>query len=434
MVYKCGLEFGGRFTRRVRFENTIVTNSATILRGAPRGAAVLSAVVAMLLLAGCTEESAEPVTPVPDPIVLPMPEIAPAVWDARGRIVSEEPLTDVDPQLLDKMGEGRRAVYRSASGISGAGTEVSGTFFVPKGTPPPGGWPVISLAHGTTGLVTECAPSETTDLRGFGASVAALLAGGLAVAFTDYEGLGLPGTHPFLEPRTAAFNVIDAVRALRALYPDVSARWLAMGHSQGGQAAWSADEVNSFYGGGLNLVGAFALAPAANLAPMPELADRGRLTNGQLALMPMVVVGAQRSFPAGSIDQLRHGETLRNKDVLIGCTDESQRQRERVLRPADVKPNSRTDVIALTDSLRKLALPKAPLSAPMLVMVGSDDEVMPPRWIRTSVARSCQLGGQILFRELPGVGHGGVGPDEEAVAWMNDRFAGAPAPSNCAEL
>ena len=48
------------------------------------------------------------------------------------------------------LGEAWRAVYTSVSGVDGGIREVSGAFFVPRGTPPENGWPVISLAHGTT--------------------------------------------------------------------------------------------------------------------------------------------------------------------------------------------------------------------------------------------------------------------------------------------
>jgi len=33
---------------------------------------------------------------------------------------------------------------------------------IPKGTPPPGGWPVIRWANGTTGNAPQCAPSPFT--------------------------------------------------------------------------------------------------------------------------------------------------------------------------------------------------------------------------------------------------------------------------------
>ena len=64
---------------------------------------------------------------------------------------------------------------------------------------------------------------------------------------------------------TAAFNTIDAVRAMRDISATVSARWMAVGYSQGGQAVWAANELNSYYGNDLQLQGSVALAPAANL-------------------------------------------------------------------------------------------------------------------------------------------------------------------------
>ena len=100
--------------------------------------------------------------------------------------------------------------------------EVSGAFFVPRGTPPENGWPVISLAHGTTGIGHDCGPSRQPDLMGYAPMIQSFLADKYAVALTDYEGLGESGSHPYLEPRTAAFNTIDAVRAMRDISPTVS--------------------------------------------------------------------------------------------------------------------------------------------------------------------------------------------------------------------
>src|SRR4051812_23688017 len=37
---------------------------------------------------------------------------------------------------------------------------VTGTIYYPTDRPPPGGWPVVSWAHGTSGLSSSCAPSR----------------------------------------------------------------------------------------------------------------------------------------------------------------------------------------------------------------------------------------------------------------------------------
>ncbi len=121
-------------------------------------------------------------------------------------------------------------------------------------------WPMAPPAS-----AHDCGPSRQPDLMGYAPLIQSFLADKYAVALTDYEGLGESGSHPYLEPRTEAFNTVDAVRAMRAISATVSARWMAVGYSQGGQAAWAANELNSYYGNDLQLQGSVALAPAANL-------------------------------------------------------------------------------------------------------------------------------------------------------------------------
>ena len=365
------------------------------------------------------------------PIATPMPLIDPGAWLARGEVLAQDPMATLVPLDGDALGEVRRATYRSISGLSGAGTEVTGTFFVPKGTPPPGGWPVIAIAHSTTGMTTDCAPSLHDDLLGFAPSVALALSTGKAVALTDYEGLGGPGVHPYLEPRTEGFNVIDSVRALRAIFPDVSTQWLALGHSQGGQAAWAANEMNAFYGDGLNLVGVVALAPAANVSGLAELAYREQLTPQQLAVMSMVVSGAQFAHPGVPTENLLHGATLEHRELLIGCSPERAVAVSTLPNAADAKPSTRADANSLATSLQKMALPMGKTSAPMLVAFGSSDEVVLAPWVREAVERSCALGATIESLEVQGASHAGVGENDFVRKWIDDRFAGEPAGTNC---
>jgi alpha-beta hydrolase superfamily lysophospholipase len=388
-----------------------------------------------------------PSAPDAAPIVVPLPDVAADVWESRGHVVHQEPY--VDPPLEDRdsvLGEAWRAVYTSVSGVDGGRREVSGAFFVPRGIPPKNGWPVISLAHGTTGIGHNCGPSRQPDLMGYSPMIDALLAVKYAVAVSDYEGLGEGGSHPYLEPRTAAFNTIDAVRAMRDISPTVSARWVAVGFSQGGQAVWAANELNSYYGNDLQLQGSVALAPAANVTGVADLVWSGSLTQDQRARIPLLIVGLARYNPDLNEDSFLHGSAEFYRGQLSRCEPTGSHSEntppapipwravvDRLREANDVKPDTPQDVAKLRDALRRVALPQRPLDKPMLVINGEDDAVVLPDWVRSAVSRSCALGGRIEYLQIPDAGHEEVTskPAHTVERWIADRFAGTAPPSNC---
>jgi hypothetical protein len=336
---------------------------------------------------------------------------------------------------LDKsvVGESWHAVYTSTSGVSGDSRPVSGTFFTPHGAPPDGGWPTVSLAHGTTGIESNCAPSSDSGLSGYLANIEAFLRAGYAVAFSDYEGLGTPGAHPYLEPRTAAFNIIDAVRALRALSPAVSPNWVAVGVSQGGQAAWAADELNSFYGDRLHLVGSVAVAPAVNLSALADMAWNKTLSRDQQTYYPLLVVGLARYDTRVREKALLHGRVEANLAAMTSCESPVRPAESRWQVAVDLKPRSLSAASSLRDALRGIALPQRPLSEPLLVINGMQDDLVLPQWVSEAVTECCRLGGRIDHIELPDAGHTDLTADLDHVIldWIADRFDLVAAPSNC---
>ena len=114
---------------------------------------------------------------------------------------------------------------------------VSGAVFMPAGTPPPGGWPVTSWAHGTVGVADVCAPSTAGRSQRDIDYLSAWLGVGYAIVATDYEGLGTPGPHPYLDGESEAYATIDVFRAARRIDKRLAKRWMAVGQSQGAQAA-----------------------------------------------------------------------------------------------------------------------------------------------------------------------------------------------------
>ncbi|WP_169590905.1 lipase family protein [Antrihabitans stalactiti] len=363
----------------------------------------------------------------------PLPAIAANVLAQRGTIVESKP-AQLPDDVMAKIGQASTVVYRSVSGYDGKASEVAGTVFVPKGSPPDGGWPVIAYAHVTTGTTVDCGPSLSADLRGTASSIAPIVESGFAVAMTDYQGLGHPGGHPYLEPKTAAFDVIDSVRALRNVYPNVSTRWLAFGSSQGGQAAWAANEYAADYGTGLDFLGSISIAPPADFTGYAVAAESETLTPGQILFMPLIIAGLQVVHPDLQPSDYLRGVALNDQLALTSCTTPEAANKKALfgeLNSAQVRPSSKEAADRLVGWLKDSALPQRRASGPMFVVNGSLDDVVLPAWVSSAVSRACEAGDTIIHREIADRGHTDVDGGEEMYAWIRDRFTGAEAPSNC---
>ena len=83
-----------------------------------------------------------------------------------GSLVSASAMTDFGRTTDGRSVRSARVIYRSTSGDDGSPTVVSGTVFTPLGQPPSGGWPVVSLGHGTLGWQEDCGPSLSVSLLG----------------------------------------------------------------------------------------------------------------------------------------------------------------------------------------------------------------------------------------------------------------------------
>ncbi|WP_256981056.1 MULTISPECIES: lipase family protein [unclassified Rhodococcus (in: high G+C Gram-positive bacteria)] len=349
-----------------------------------------------------------------------------------GSIVSAETMPNLPIQVRLSGVNAARVVYRSVQ--PGVGErEVSGTVFTPSGEAPEGGWPVISYAHGTTGIEQACAPSRSASLLGASALVQGYTTAGFAVAITDYEGLGHPGNHAYLDNITAGYDVIDAVRALRTVFPDVGTQWAAFGGSQGGGAAWAANELADSYAPELDLVGAVALAPGANMVGLVDKAIAGTLTDDQGPLLQWVLESLARRDPALNLDDYRSGDAAQDWAALTGCTPDKAGAREDAvhrLGDKDFAPKSDAAADALRRALAAMAVPQGPASAPMLVAYGDADTYIDAAWTDAALEQACGYGDIITIDRQAGRGHGDVNGDA-VNQWIGDRFAGVPAQNDC---
>lgn len=385
----------------------------------------LAATAALLLLRPFDEPTG---TGQPEPVAT-----ADLSGSGNGSLISAMTMPGFAATEDGRMVESARVTYRSTNGDTGEQTVVTGSVFTPPGSPPSGGWPVIAFGHGTTGIDEACAPSLSDTLLGGASLIVGLAQAGYAVALADFQGLGAPGVHPYTDSRTAALNMIDAVRALRHTFPDVSNRYAAVGGSQGGGAAWAVDEQARAYAPDLDLVGALAFVPAADVAGIVDKAQAGTMTSDQQLAFFGIVESLARLHGDVNRDAFRRGVAAAQWDSLTACSGPKAEGREsaaKELTPADSTPTDPTAADRVRQVLRGWAVGDKPLAAPLLVVYAGQDTFIDPQWTTGAVARACALGGTVEAELQPDKGHGDV--DVAArVQWLADRFAGEPTTGNC---
>lgn len=340
-----------------------------------------------------------------------------------------EPGDLIRTQELEASGDGPRSLrimYRSVDS-TGADRAVTGTVTIPEGEAPVGGWPVLSSAHGTTGIAAPCAPSRwSTEAPSYG------LDGVVAVA-TDYIGLGPVGElHPYLSGIDEGRSVIDAVRAVQAL-PDVDASttWVGWGHSQGGHAALWANELAEAYAPELDLRGTAVLAPAAELTKVYGPVDQ-IVTNivsvmglyGAAALhddvVPADYVGAEAAEVAPIMEE--------------ACLDEIT---EAFL---DIEHEGFYDASPIeTEPARSHLLDSEPgtvaAASPIILVQGDQDIRVHPQRTADLLDRLCDVGQVTEFVPKPGTDHGSVigAARDEVATWLRARLDGEAAPDSCVD-
>jgi acetyl esterase/lipase len=347
-----------------------------------------------------------------------------------GKLVSAEAMVGAP--------EGARA-YRIlywSTGLDGKPAEVSGVVIAPRGPPPPGGRPIVAWAHPTTGVVSRCAPSLARVVFASIQGLRAMLDRGYVVAATDYPGLGTPGVHPYLVGTSEAHAVLDSVRAARAI-PEAAAgvQFAVWGHSQGGQAALFTGLEAARYAPELKLVGVAAAAPATDLGALmtDDLGTGGGNNITAMTLWswarvygaPMDKVVSSQAEPV--IDRLTKLCVERWFDMFTrrGPTLALEKSFLRVNNLADEEPWRRL--------LEENSPGPLPADIPVFLAQGSADGLVRPAITEAYRAQLCRNGNRVEFVLMPGVGHAFIARDVAgaAVAWMQARFAGGPAPTNC---
>lgn len=349
-----------------------------------------------------------------------------------GSIIRIWPLEGGGPGVQGK-GDAFRILYRSTS-PSGQPIPVSGAIYIPSGPAPAGGRNIIAWAHPTSGVMPPCAPSLMPDVGGMMWNLGQMMSEGYIVVATDYPGLGTDGIHPYLIGESEARSVIDSVRAARDMpNSGASNRFAVWGHSQGGHAALYTGEIAARYAPELRLVGVAAAAPATYLI---QLFDADESTEQDLLAMTVLSWSRLENLPATTIVEPTAMPAFEEtaKDCIESVAefekisrDESPLQHMQFLKvdPAKTEP--------WMGIMQRNTPGQAPAGAPVFIAQGTADTTVEPAITKRFGEALCAQGARVSFVELPGVTHTFAARDSASAAlqWMNDRFRGAPAPSDC---
>lgn len=399
--------------------------------------ACLIGLIAVMLSANAAPSAR---VPAPDPLqgdggVSPFYTWAGEIPETPGQMLRTEPL---DPTLgLAMAAEQIRILYSSTDGIDGkTPVVVSGAFFVPKGTPPAGGWPLLAWAHGTTGIADVCAPSWMPRSERDANYLNTWLQQGYAIVATDYQGLGTPGPHPYLAVRPAAYSVLDSVRAVLKGFPTVANRIVIIGQSQGGSAAFASAGIAPAYAPDLNFRGSVGtgvpfitpaiLRPPANQTP-PDKADRTVAYSLYIAIMTQQNAGPIPVDPLVSARAMPLLDEARTTCVgtLFRDVVKAGLNRGNALSP-EYRP-------ALAAILPNLEYGTVYLPTPIFVGTGEQDRDVPPAGQLALVRNACAAGSVVEAHLYAGLNHSGTvnGSLKDSVPFVRKVMAGEPVRPVC---
>jgi hypothetical protein len=348
-----------------------------------------------------------------------------ATTESPGRLVSSEPL----PQNL-WLPNTRRAyrVTYTSTGVSGLPTLVSGAVFIPKTTFVPfHGYPVVAWAHGTTGIADNCAPSTAGRSQRDIDYLKAWLAAGYAIVATDYEGLGTPAQHPYENGRSEARSVIDLVRAAPLIDWRLGRRWLAVGQSQGAQAAMFTGSLVKSYAPELDFRGTIATGMPSQWRTLADVAHVYDPAAPPIPEVLLIISGLAVAHPTQvhPNDLLTpFGQDLFTKARTDYCYDDVA---------AQFAGKTNGDIFAIDDTekaqLQTLMdqdaeIPVNRYAGPIFIGQGTADTVVYPPASQTTAENLTAAGNDVTFKYYVGSDH-----DTTLQAALPDLLAFAAAHS-----
>jgi acetyl esterase/lipase len=353
-----------------------------------------------------------------------------AAAQGQGSLIAAIPIVDAPPGM-----QAWKVRYLTRDD-RGASREVTGIVVAPREAVRARPRPVIAWTHGTSGIATQCAPSQMSAFWSLTPALDAVRRGYVVVA-PDYPGLGSAGTHPYLVGTATARSVLDAVRSARQI-PGAAAgqRFVVWGESQGGHAALWTGQLANAEGAGLRLMGVAAGAPPTDLAANLRLASdpnaRTLLTAfavqswSQYYRVPLRI-GRPRT--PGIIQRLSRNCVSIDSGPKLGAILGILALRQD-LRAVDLAKTSPWSSYVLANSTTAIS------KVPILIAQTRGDPFVAPSVTRSFARKLCANRVRVRFIDLPGKDHATTAKQSatETIEWIDQRFSETLAPSDCGRI
>lgn len=298
-------------------------------------------------------------------------------------------------------------------------------------------FPVVGLAHGTSGQTQACAPSGLRGLWDDFHEPFPLALAGYAVVAPDYHGLGIANvTSPYFILPAQANDLYHAIAAAQSAWPSMlSKEFVVAGQSQGGGVAWAAAQ-RQYSRPVEGYLGTMAASPftdvLADIAADASAENNGRVTG--------IAQGLDTVLPSFSIsDWLTDAGIARWKLLhdIKGCG----------LTGAQLFSAERGTVQILKDGWNSSSAAAwyrnatlnggKPFAGPMLVLQGTEDGNANEPVTSKSVNDTCALypESQLQYMRFENITHVPVlyAGQHVWLDWIHDRFAGKMAPQGCTQ-
>ncbi|KAI9671380.1 MAG: hypothetical protein M1831_004289 [Alyxoria varia] len=303
-------------------------------------------------------------------------------------------------------------------------------------------FPVVTWAHGTTGLTAEAAPSHIRNLWYQYWAPFTLAHQGYIVVAADYAGQGVEKTadgkfitHDWLASLPAANDILYAVQAAQTAWPErLSDKFIVMGHSQGGGAAYAAAEklADKPVPGYLGTV---SVSPTGNMA---DLAKRPNSALARvLAGIGNTLANIFPGFDAGTFitEEGKKRYDLYKKIDGIQSVGAVLLEEDEII----VKPDWASNATNLEKIDEITAIGGKPLSGPVLVLQGTADKSIPTGRTDDIVKNTCDKQpdekSDLYYVKLEEVGHVPtlIAGQRVWLDWITDRFSGVETGRKCVE-